>query len=648
MKKSEALGFISDFFDNHDMDFEQGFKCCKTLEEIASRYPEYSGYVLSAVCTLSKRDVFCADIAPTAMQVFAAAVKNVDDNEAAASLKQLFDKNLSFALMCGQNIVNENPRLADSLFREAIARADSIDPNNAYRYGTAIVTAICKTEHPDKMLSEAMAYPRLASEVYKYLGKIYQERPEMGEQIVGLLGDKKLLAAHNYSAFYNNIEKIVLSNEPSAENTFYAENHGNTALAKRALDLMEQHISDKANDAKDLCAAYKAAEHIGQIIPEYKEQTERIIRKGLQHKNNTKNSQKTAYRALGEFEKLYSQAEVYQRGQKTDESPFGISSVSEVDNNKPCVLVLGGDGVRSEKSLNGYMGDIYRLLDERNLADAVNVYGVVYDFGEYMNVNYARNKMMEEHHRQVKLKREAPADTINPKYVDDIFNRFLLPRISRGGSRIEAKKAAENIRKINMVAHCHGAYTALALEEKMQKVMAELGYTAEERSHIQKQLLIVAQSPYCPLGESKSTFISFASARDMETNHYNNFERALSAIRQEEKIPFSYFPDRRGNLFLADTMGKGNDEHNFWGFHYNDTIDKQGQALILMEQKVLVNGIKNSLEPEQGIPEVRDLATDDKNSRQLFDKAVSNGRALYNKMYAISMAVARYRAQHEK
>nr|QIM10707.1 hypothetical protein PlAlph_5990 [uncultured Alphaproteobacteria bacterium] len=648
MKKSEALGFISDFFDNHDMDFEQGFKGCKTLEEIASCYPEYSGYVLSAVCTLSKRDVFCADIAPTAMQVFAAAVKNVDDNEATASLKQLFDKNLSFALMCGQNIVNENPRLADSLFSEAIACADSIDPNNAYRYGTAIVTAICKTEHPDKMLSEAMAYPRLASEVYKYLGKIYQERPETGEQIAGLLGDKKLLAAHNYSAFYNNIEKIVLSSEPSAENTFYAENHGNTALAKRALDLMEQHISDKANDAKDLCAAYKAAEHIGQIAPEYKEQAERIIRKGLQHKNNTKNSQKTAYRALGEFEKLYSRAEVYQRGQKTDDSPYGITSVEQVDNDKPCVLVLGGDGVRSEQSLNGYMGDVYRLLEENKLNEAVNVYGVVYDFGEYMDVRYARTKMMEEHHRQVKLKREAPADTLNPKYIDDIFNRFFLPRISRDGKKIRGDEAARNVRKIELVTHCHGAYTALMLEKMMQSKMKELGYTKEERAHIQKQLLVVAQSPYCPLGEAKSTFVSFASARDMETNHYNNFERALSAIRQEEKIPFSYFPERNGNLFLADTMGEKNDEHNFWGFHYNDTIDKQGQALILLERKLLINGIKNSLEPDKGIPAIKELIADDENSRQLFDRAEANGKALYNKMYAISMAVARYRVQHEK
>lgn len=648
MKKSEALNFISDFTDNNDMDFKQCLDGYETLKEIAEEYPEYSGYVLSAVSFSAKKDVFCADLAPSAMQTFVAAAKKADETETISCLNDLFDKNLSFALMCNTEILREKPQLSDHVFAAVMSRIDRMEPNNAYRYTKAVGEAVKNSDRASELLDEAMSHPRLASSLYGSLGSIYKSRPETGRQIAGMLENKKYLTASNYAAFYNNMETLVLLNEKPAENTVYTENYGDTQLAETALSLMEKHITDKGNDAKSLIAAYKAAKHIGEIIPAYKERMEAVIRRGLEHKNNTKASQKAAYRALGDFEKLCSRAEVYQRGKKTEESPYGISSVSQPDNAKPCVLVLGGDGVRSEQALNGYMGDVYRLLEENRLENAVNVYGVVYDFGEYMDVRYARSKMMKDHHRQVKLKNEPPADTVSPKYIQEIFDRFVMPRISKDGKKNDAEAAAQNVRQLNIVAHCHGAYTALMLEEMMQGRMQELGYSAEERAHIQKQLLVVAQSPYCPLGESKSTFVSFASARDMETSHHNNFEKALAAIRQEEKIPFSFFPERKGNLFLADTMGKESDEHNFWGFHGNDTIDRQGQALILMEQKVLVNGIKNSLEPDKKIPEIRDLAADDTASRKLFDRAVENGRSLYNRMYAISMAVAKYRAQHEK
>lgn len=648
MKKSETLDVISDFTDNAEMDFMQCHDGYLALEKAVAEYPEYSSYVLSAVAFSSKKDVFCADLAPTALRVFAAAAENVGDDEVLDCLKGLFAKNKSFALMCCKDMSARRPRLAESVFETLMSHADGIDANTAYRYGAATVEAVKNGGRAAEMLDKAMSCPQLAPVLYKSLGEIYKSRPETGEPVLQLLGDKRHLTAENYTAFYGNLETIVLLNETPRENAVYAENHGNAALAEKALSLMEEHIKDDENDVKSLSAAYKAAGHIGQIVPEYKERVEALIRSGLEHKNNTKISQKVAYRVLGDFEKLCSRAEIYRRGDKTEDCPYGLAAVSAPDDDKPCILVLGGDGVRSEKALNGYLGDVYRLLEEKNLHEAVNVYGVVYDFGEYTDVKYARTKMMENHHRRIRLSREAPADTLEPEYVKDIFNRFLLPRVSRDGKRLDAETAARNVRGLNIVAHCHGAYTALLLEEMMQKKMKELGYNAEERAAVQKQLLVVAQSPYCPLGESKSTFVSFASARDMETSHYNNFEQALDAIRREEKIPFSYFPDRRGNLFLADTMGAENDEHNFWGFHYNDTIDKQGQALILLESKVLVNGVKNSLTPERGIPETGDLAADDDDSRRLLERAESNGRELYNKMYAVSMAVAKYRAQHEK
>lgn len=648
MKKSETLNLISDFTDNTEMDFVQCHNGYQALEKAVSEYPEYSSFVLSAVAFSSKKDVFCADLAPAALRVFTAAAQNVGDNEVLDCLKGLFAKNKSFALMCCKNLPAQRPQLAESVFETLMFHAVGIDVNMAYKYRGAIVEAIKNGGRAAEMLDKAMSNPELAPLLYKSLNEIYKSCPETGERILQLLGDEKHLTAENYTAFYNNLETIVLLNETPRENAVYVENYGNATMAERALSLMEEHIKDDENDIKSLSAAYKAAGHIGQIMPEYAERVEALIRSGMGNKNNAKISLKCAYRALGDFEKLRSQVSFHQRVEKEAAEPFGLKNVDQIDNETPCILVLGGDGVRGEKELNGYLGDVYRCLEKAGLQDKVNVYGVVYDFGEFMNLNCSRTKLMEDYKRQVHLKKEMNEDTLDPKYIRDIFDKAILSRISADGKKIDAGKAAANVRGLHILAHCHGAYTALKLEEMMQAKMKELGYTKEERSHIQKQLLVVAQSPYCPLGESKSTFVSFASVRDLEVSHYNNFERALQAVRGSEKIPFSFFAGRRGNLFLADSMGEGADEHNFWGLSPGLQMSKEGQALVCLEHKILLNGVKNSLEPDKEIPDIRELAVDDDNSRQLFDKAVSNGEALYNKMYAISMGVAKYRAQHEK
>ena len=71
---------------------------------------------------------------------------------------------------------------------------------------------------------------------------------------------------------------------------------------------------------------------------------------------------------------------------------------------------------------------------------------------------------------------ELSPETTDPKYVGEIFDKFLLPRIStdRGRRRLSADEAALRVRRLNIVAHCHGAYTALRLEEMMQEKMKEL------------------------------------------------------------------------------------------------------------------------------------------------------------------------------
>lgn len=87
---------------------------------------------------------------------------------------------------------------------------------------------------------------------------------------------------------------------------------------------------------------------------------------------------------------------------------------------------------------------------------------------------------------------KATIDEYNPQYVDSLFEKAILPRISslNGKEKLSVEEACKRIRKLNIVAHCHGAYVALKLEEKMQAKMNELGYSNEERKQIQSQMLV--------------------------------------------------------------------------------------------------------------------------------------------------------------
>ena len=125
--------------------------------------------------------------------------------------------------------------------------------------------------------------------------------------------------------------------------------------------------------------------------------------------------------------------------------------------------------------------------------------------------------------------------------MDDLFKKVILPRITlhNGKGKLSTEEACQRIRKLNIVAHWHGGYTALKLEEKMQEAMTLIGYNNDERKKIQSQLLVVAHAPACALGVSKSQFVSFKSVYDSDTPLKNNFfDRYIESRKAEERRRF--------------------------------------------------------------------------------------------------------------
>ena len=647
MEKNEASVWLNKFVGSNDLGFSDCAKGYQLLSKAMDEHPDLADNALGAVNVSLGYTGFCSDTAPLAIELFCKAAEHVEIKKLVEEYDKILKKNTNFAMRCVPKLLEIHPDMAQYFFDNTIQYAENCNGNNADLYGTAALMAIVATnDSVEEKLKEVTKNANICTVIYRNIDKIYNKHFKSKDQILEFL-EKELTPARQ-GDYYKALAFIAISNLGADEHTVYLDDSMtiDADMPKRCLALMEQHVSDEGNDAISLVALYKSAGKVREIFPEYEERATKLINTGLEHHKNNKISRKVAYRVLGDYEKLCSQVNVYKRDAKSDENPYGFEDVSEVDNDKPCILALGGDGVRYERGLNGYLGDLYRLMEAHNLHKKVNVYGVVYDFGEYMDVRWARIKLMHEYHHNVDDK-ELNAETKNPKYVKDIFDMFIEPRLGVDGHKFSESKAAQNIRKLQIFAHCHGAYTALRLENMMQKRMEELGYSKESRDYIQKQLLIVSQSPYCPLGASKSTMVSFASAWDMEMDHCNMFEQSLHSVIEAENIPLCYFPDDRGNLFLTDRMGYGCDNHNFWGFVPDSLHEQDARKMIVMEANCLVSGVENALAETGKIGSVKDLVCRNEQEEKWYNEAFNNGIKVYNKMFAIAMGVAKFRSEYK-
>lgn len=330
-----------------------------------------------------------------------------------------------------------------------------------------------------------------------------------------------------------------------------------------------------------------------------------------------------------------SSVEIGKRVPKTEENPYGYEKVVAIPKDEVCVVCLGGDGATTDKAANGYAKIIQNEILE-SLNNDVSVYSITYNFGQHRK-ELAR-KITDIKYRTEVLRSKADIDKTlskateeehNPKYIEELFERVILPRITlhNGKGILSVEEACKRIRKLNIVAHCHGAYVALKLEEKMQATMKELGYNEEAREAIQSQMLIVAQAPACPLRVSKSQFISFRSVYDSDIPLKNNiFDRYVELRKAEERRRFyaerqkdgegiennrwfdfkpCFFSGKQGNLFMIKQKYEwdkdegpylvNSNEHNYVGFS-DRTQTNEGRLLAHFAKTILRNGIKNSLQ----------------------------------------------------
>lgn len=377
---------------------------------------------------------------------------------------------------------------------------------------------------------------------------------------------------------------------------------------------------------------------------------------------------------------------------KDENHPYGWEMVDDINPEEACVLFLGGSGAKSDENANGYAKSIDNdiIQTDAQLKDkGINVYSIAYNFNSF-NDNSARSRLLKKYGRRhqrtpAELKKyrikNKDIDTVennSPNYVQEIFDKVIKNRISaqNGTAKLNVEEACRRIRKLTIVAHCHGAYTALKLEELMQEKMASLGYTKHEREKIQQQMFIAAHAPACPLGISKSTMISFCSSSDNKIDFHGNYAHYYIKQRQREDSahyyaqedgnkeridtnrPFniepSFLDKKQGNIFLVKDIFQYGDEgplaehmgneHEFYGYRPTSGMTKDGQLLTLISREIIASAIKNSLcqkDSFTALPEVDELLCGkDENKKKAFARMLNSGKKLWNDMVSELRTIA--------
>lgn len=613
------------------LNFKEHYDLLQNLEQQAEEKPETAASLLPDFYRLLEGKGSCPDMLPTAAQTFAVITQNLSASQIKKAVEQLYALDKGIVTERGAHIIcRTNPASAivifNHFFDQVKQKPFSADEKNSFLVNNMQSAVLYAADSESRiMLAKIDSLPEEVQELfYPKLGDLYAQKPALRPALWQKITRQKCENASQFSVLYKNLNRVV-SADPSK--------------AADCLSVINESISNPKQDTSSLKAAYAVLGQIRQTDVQ-KEKTDAVLMRGLQHPANNLFTRRAAYRQMGKIEELTSRSTIGERVDKTADNPFGFKSVDNMVIDQPAVLFLGGDGTNSEKAANGYLSSIEKLMQKHNLQDPVALYAAVYAFGERedrdvaFNEYSARTKLMQDHYRSVKIKKELNEDTLHPHYVDDIFKKVFLPRLcGKNGRRLPAEEVCRKMRRLTVVAHCHGAYTFLKLEEKMQEKMKELGYTPEERAKIQHEVLCVAHAPYAPLGVSKSTMISFASAQDYEVRHYNNFEHEIRAMNKNKEVKLGYFPAEKGELFLTPSMGEDIEQHNFLGYDTNQCgLSTEGQIILALAGHAIVNGIRNSSEGKP-LPPVKDLVCgQDERICKVFKHIKESGAQMWQKM----------------
>lgn len=373
------------------------------------------------------------------------------------------------------------------------------------------------------------------------------------------------------------------------------------------------------------------------------------------------------YNNLEKERKGKSFAFLAERVEKSLNAPYGIAVAKPIEKNDVVVLALAGDGGKGKhlREYNAFLKKIDDFVKSQPLfkSKRVRVCVAICGYGKYHKPRFARDlkyyeswNYKEQIEAELKNMSEVEKEEIlHPMYIDDIYNLVFKPKVEN--SRGIASNMAKQLRTINTVSHCHGAYVALCLEEKIKVYMQESHFSREQQKKALDNMLFLNYAPDCPVIRTESQFISIESASD----DMNRWQSPLKEYFQLKGSDFGVirFPRNAGNILMCSKFDKsgieGNPkkvarlvkiddnflknrgqseeskaddcigEHSFLGFEVKENMSKGAIKLQIFASNILKNAIRNSLEQSEfnfkNLPNVRHLAAETKEQFFEFTKA---------------------------
>jgi len=220
---------------------------------------------------------------------------------------------------------------------------------------------------------------------------------------------------------------------------------------------------------------------------------------------------------------------------------------ASMDHLTPCILILGGENTNLPQVAYSYFRSIKDTLENNKITSGLNLYSVYYDFNSSptcRNGNFDRLNLFykfrdpqwlakESGMSQTELVTTYPLYGIEPGYINDIYNIAIKPRLyAKNGELLQTEQIVKNLRNMIVFAHCHGAYVARMLEQKM---LADpvLGARLRQTPKLLQNMLVINHAPYAPLENCQFTSLSFVSASDRQAVLYTELDRNMKSAPNE-------------------------------------------------------------------------------------------------------------------
>ena len=177
------------------------------------------------------------------------------------------------------------------------------------------------------------------------------------------------------------------------------------------------------------------------------------------------------------------------------------------------LLIIPGDGTNDEYDANAICKVAENFLHNNDISDFD---GHIYSLFYPNACNCQTHRLNQKAELNLLDDRLYPLVKKHQDYYTKIFDTYLLPLISddNGQKRLSKEEAAKRMRNLPMISHCHGGPVFLELERLFLQNMERLGYSADEKKYIQKQMFVLDIASAMPYGQTKSTVLHIISQED--------------------------------------------------------------------------------------------------------------------------------------